>query len=275
LVWAGMSFGIKRDDLNIANDASSLLISRSMIYSNFRGSTAQGPTNDNDGGFISKDPSTVKDDTYCYPFSRTNSADPKGTGQQYNQYFMDYAVQYQGADIINANTPVQIPYVIGYKAGGSNTPNKYNDDMATQQKTALAYYRYMYCLNNLLGSLLAGQGGPFSFIGNSKADNLEFQKNVVQQINNKTPPEGTGCQTVNTFVPDTQYCLDPAWYNPPPQGQRRGACSKPNPCFQALVESINAQCILYDDTVSGKILAGQKPMGVLEAFQLGIGVNLT
>ncbi len=244
MAWIICSASVKRDDLNITKDASSLLIGRNTIYTNFG---SLGPTGTNVP--VNADPKkTPNDNRVCYPMGLSGN-----DGDAYNKLFYQVAQQYESGKT----------FPVTYQVG-STTPPPLQDTIDLQQQRTLAYYRHVYCLNNALSQLLNGNRSYFQ--GWMDTQQSDFIQAVVDHVNDDpSKVQPNGCITAYINTPDTIACLDPGW-----NGTTK--CNTPNPCFTAMIQSFNAHCLLADDNVSVNLGSGRQ--GSLSSFGLGSGTRL-
>lgn len=259
MAWIICSASVKRDDLNIGRDASSLVISRDNIYTNF----ASLDPMKRDSYAVKPSKTTYPADTaICYPLQQASNG--SGDGDVYHQKFFTLAHDY------STGKPFEIPYVTGSEGpDGTFVPDvgvqQFTDNMETQRRRTLAYYRFNYCLMNSMNQLITANS---PFFNDWTTDS--FRHNVVEFANQDKPSNGKGCLINNAVyvnIPDTYACLDP------PGGNSSLGCSVPNPCFTAMIQTLSAQCLLHNDTVSNTL--GGPMQGALESFGLGNGTSLT
>lgn len=233
-LWIVFSFLRKRDELNIKRDTSTLLVSRNNIYTNFNvldesGDYSHAINSPNTGGNT--------DHLLCFDIS---------DGDKAHQVFFDLAKRYT----INGEN-LQIKYKT---VGGSQITQQ--DNLDTQQRRSLAYYRFMYCMTSLMSSALAKDPTPFQ-----GWTSPAFLNTVLPNMDQ--PGNGCDINGDNKDVPDWQYCLDSSWKTGTPCGSDRI-----NPCYRAMIQTFSAQCLLNDDIVSAKIGGSTAKTGALGAFGL-------
>lgn len=262
MAWIICSASVKRDDLNIGRDASSLLVGRENIYTNF---ASLDPAKRDSYAVVPSKTAYPKDTAICYPLQQASDRS-SGNGDVYHQKFFNLAHTYSTGQIF------EIPYVTGHEGpDGKFVPDVgvhlFPDNIDTQKMRTLAYYRFNYCLMNSINQIIAAN---VPFFNEWTTDS--FRNNVVEFANQAKPSNGKGClinDAIYVNVPDTYACLDPPGGN----STSSQGCSIPNPCFAAMIQTLSAQCLLHNDTVSNTL--GGPMQGALESFGLKTGTRLS
>ncbi len=220
-IWLLLLVRLVSDTSNVWTDASSIYVSRHNLLLNwFVKTPPNGPpiTGNTKAG----------DATEC--FKDFGKADDPAAYDGYRAFIKEY----EGANTVNQTyehwQPGQPPY-------------QQSEDLLTQQKLSLAYYRYYYCTKSYFQDILNGDFDKITFLPQA----------TIAKLKSKT----SNC---NTGVPDTQACKTGG----PPGTRDCGV----NECFTALNQSIAAQCLLYDDHTYN-VINSSGPKGVIEAFELG------
>lgn len=219
VVWVIVLIGFLISSMNVAADPSSLYVSRHNLLLNwFTGFGSQGISGNTPG-----------DGTQCFGPGFQLDNDPTAY-DQYRAYIKDY----EGGGSVNQT----------YELWDGTTTLTVADDLVSQQKLSLAYYRFLYCTQTYFTDILNKNWSQVeSFLLPSTLENLKAGK--------------SNCGNGN--IPDTQACTD---------GKTPGQGCAGNLCFAALNETIAAQCLLYDDHVYNRINSSANPTGVLDAFDI-------
>lgn len=232
-IWIILLVGLQRNLKNINADASSIYVSRSNILANF--------FIDGTGQPITGNAPPIDGTSTCFDNFQVSDSP-----QAYDAYRKMIAA-YQKED-----GTVKQSYESFTSTGFSDSPgaSTYSrpDTMENQRRLSLGYYRYLYCTKAYYQDILNGVG----------IQQMDFLSPIVKQ-NLQAKPQVSSCNP-DSHIPDTQACLE--------GGQPGTSSCKPNLCYNALIETISAQCLFYDDHVY-KLLNPQQPaLGVLASMQI-------
>ncbi len=231
--WIIFYVHLRTQARNITTDATSIYVSRSNLLLNW---TSVIPVNGVPGqGITGNIGSKPSDSVICFTPGYAVADDPTAF-DQYRAYIKSFE---KGS-----------PPVDQYFEKPDGTYGQFGIAIGDQEKLSLAYYRYLYCTKTY-----------FEMIIQNKAtkDQLQFLSTATYgNLMGTDRKSNCGLGAIR----DTSYCA----------GGEAPPCSGGgvNPCFTALNETIAAQCLLYDDTVYGKLNA-TAPQGVLGSFELGQG----
>lgn len=246
-IWVVLLVGLLRNARNIQADPTSIYVSRKNLLVNWSPTTT--PYSSAPGFAITG---------YAAPIDGTSN------GGCFSSFSVPNSpTAYTGyIDFINAyNKTINAPPGMGvtqlYEAADSNftisgpslTTGALNiqsmmDTLENQQRNSLAFYRFIYCTKTYFEDVLSQDydKNPLPFLSEETKANLKAGMSNC----------GYG------KVPDTQACVN---------GGQPGTstCTEQNLCFNALNESIAAQCLLYDDHVYST-LNSAAPRGVLNSM---------
>lgn len=234
LAWAVALIIYMRNARNIWADASSIYASRNNIltswFNNVTGDGAKNPIS-------SAEPA---DRDLCYGDQYQQQAGPKSF-EGYQKLIAAYADK--GVDQYYLLAP---PATLG---GIPTVSPPVRDTLQNQQMLTLAYYRMLYCVKSYMTDILSGKNW-------GESGNLRFLSAAQPKL-----MKGEPC-IAGQSVPDTIACLTDGWL------KKDQHCSAPNPCYDALQQTLTAQCLLYDDHVYGTQFTNIGPQGALQSFGL-------
>lgn len=240
-VWVIMVIRLVVDARNIGVDPSTIYVSRNNLYLNWHNPVIEGDSVwPKDGSGLPPVTSAINGDdpTDRMCFGNFSTDDPHGYEgyQKLIQYYAGTQPLKQAYMEIPYNAPIDGPAT-------TTTPTVHEDTAENQRALSLAYYRFVWCYQTTLQTIFNGAGrtsGP----GTLTHEMLPFL--TTETIGRLNMQHGGGCDPNPTRknLPDLAHCVSGDWPN-----DRGESCSPAdvNPCFQALGQSIAAQCLLYDD----------------------------